>query len=351
MSAEPGVQRVPHSRSRFRGWMPLALIALLMVGVGGYGTAHSSVFLGEYNLNNLLLTALPLAFISMGQASALLVGGFDISVGALATLCVVIASFTMTSGLAWYVLIPGALAIVGVALTTGLVNAALVRVVGLPSIIATLATLSVLQGFALRLRPVPGGEIDPGTASALISGVSFVPYAFIGAVVLAAAGDYWLYRTGSGLTARAVGLDEISARRLGAASERVHWRAYVLASTLAMIGAFFFAAQVGIGDATPSTGASYTLQSLAAAVLGGAALAGGKGSFVGAVLGSVFLSLIVNVITLFGWDSSYERISIGTLTLLALVIYQGADLWARLRVALETFRRSRLAAPEAASGE
>jgi ribose transport system ATP-binding protein len=127
-------------------------------------------------------------------------------------------------------------------------------------------------------------------------------------------------------------------------AERVHWRAYVLASTLAMIAAFFVASQVGVGDAAPSTGASYTLQSIAAAVLGGAALSGGKGSFVGAVLGSVFLSLIVNVITLLGYNSAYEQISIGVLTLVALVLYQGADLARRGRTAVGALQRSRLLA-------
>lgn len=322
---------------RFRGWMPLALMTLLLVAVGAYGASSASAFLTTYNLNSLLLTALPLALISMGQANALLVGGFDISVGALVTLCVVVASYTMTSSLAWYVLIPGALALVGVALVTGLTNAALIRRIGLPSIIATLATLSILQGVALRLRPVPGGEIDQGTMDALNAGVSFIPYAFIGVIVLAIGWDLWLYRTGGGLTARAVGLNENSSRRLGMPSNRVHWRAYVLASVMTMVGAFFVAAQVGVGDAKASTGASYTLQSIAAAVLGGAALAGGKGSFIGAVVGATFLSLITNVITLLGWNSAYQQFSIGALTLLALVIYQGSAmvagvraLWARL---------------------
>lgn len=316
---------------RFRGWMPLALMILLLVGVGAYGANGSSAFLTTYNINSLLLTALPLALISMGQVNALLVGGFDISVGALVTLCVVVASFTMPSSHAWYLLIPGALALAGVGLFTGLANAALIRRVGLPSIIATLATLSILQGAALRLRPSPGGEIDLGTTEALLAGVDFIPYAFIGVIVLAIGWDIWLYRTGAGLTARAVGLNENSGRRLGAPANRIHWRAYVLASTMAMVGAFFVAAQVGVGDAKASTGASYTLQSIAAAVLGGAALAGGKGSFIGAVVGAIFLSLITNVITLLGYNSAYQQISIGALTLLALVIYQGGALVAGLR--------------------
>jgi ribose transport system ATP-binding protein len=325
---------------QYGGWVPLALMTCLMVAISAYAAWRSPAFTSQYNLNSLLIAALPLAFIAIGQVNALLVGGFDISVGALVTLCVVTASFTMTGGFTWWVLVFGALALVGIGLAVGLLNATLVRVIGLPSIIATLATLSVLQGVALRLRPTPGGEISLNVEDALNSGVSFIPYAFIGVVLLAVAWDLWLYRTSGGLTARAVGLDESSSRRLGARSGWVHWRAYLLASLLATVGAFFVAAQVGVGDGKPSTGSSYTLQSIAAAVLGGAALAGGRGSFVGAVIGSVFLSLIVNVITLLGWNSAYEQISIGALTLLALVMYQGADLTARLRGAWRDLRRS-----------
>jgi len=331
--------RVRPPRITYRGWVPLALVTCLMILIGAYAAWRSPAFTSQYNLNSLLIEALPLAFIALGQVCALLVGGFDISVGALVTLCVVVASFTMTDGLATWVLVFGALALIGIGLCVGFLNATLVRVVRLPSIIATLATLSVLQGIALRLRPTPGGEISLDVESALVSGVSFVPYAFIGVVALAVACDLWLYRTPSGLTARAVGLDEVASRRLGARSSFVHWRAYVLASLLATVGAFFVAAQVGVGDGKPSTGSSYTLQSIAAAVLGGAALAGGRGSYVGAVVGSIFLSLIVNVITLLGWNSAYEQISIGALTLLALVIYQGAELAARGRAAWHDLRR------------
>jgi ribose transport system ATP-binding protein len=336
MSPRP---RVARPRLHYRGWVPLALVTVLMILIGAYAAWRTSAFTSEYNLNSLLIESLPLAFIALGQVSALLVGGFDISVGALVTLCVVVASFTMTGSLATWVLVFGALALVGIGLCVGLVNATLVRVVKLPSIIATLATLSVLQGIALRLRPTPGGEISLDVQDALLSGVSFVPYAFIGVVVLAIVWDVWLYRTAGGLTTRAVGLDEVSSRRLGAHSGYVHWRAYVLASLLATVGAFFFAAQVGVGDGKPSTGSSFTLQSIAAAVLGGAALAGGRGSYIGAVIGSIFLSLIINVITLLGWNSAYEQISIGALTLFALVIYQGADLVARARAAWQDVRR------------
>jgi ribose/xylose/arabinose/galactoside ABC-type transport system permease subunit len=343
-SVSPALLRSARRGIRVRGWLPLALMALLMVALGGYAYGKQSSFASQYNLNSLLLAALPLAFVALAQANVLLVGGFDISVGALMTLCVVVGSFSIKDGLAWYYLVPGSLALLALGLVVGFANGMLVKVVRLPSIIATLATLSILQGIALRLRPVAGGAINGQMTDALNESVSFLPYAFIGVLVLAALGDFWLYRTTSGLTLRAVGFDEHSSRRVGAASTRIQWRAFVVASLLAAVGAFFLAVLLGTGDATPGTGTSFTLQSIAAAVLGGASLAGGRASFVGAVFGAVFLSLITNILPFVGWSDYWGQISIGGLTLLALVLYQGTELWARLRALWRDLRRGRLAA-------
>src|SRR5690349_10393119 len=155
-------------------------MGLLVVAVGGYAYAKDSSFASKFNLNSLVLAALPLAFVALAQASVLLIGGFDISVGALMTLCVVVGSFTLRDGLPWYELVPGALAMLGIGAAVGVANGTLVKVFRLPSIIATLATLSILQGIALRLRPVAGGAINGDVTQGLQSSVSFLPYAFIG---------------------------------------------------------------------------------------------------------------------------------------------------------------------------
>src|ERR671937_1758442 len=193
----------------YRGWLPLVLMATLIVALGGYTTAREGAFLTNYNIGNLLLTTMPLALVALGQTSALLVGGFDVSVAALMTMCVVTASFTMTPETSTLGLIPGALALVGVGLATGVFNAILIRVLRLPSIIATLGTLSILEGAALLLRDHPEGTINLDAVAKLNTSVGFVPLAFIGVIVLAVLADVWLYRTRTGLALRAVGLDDI----------------------------------------------------------------------------------------------------------------------------------------------
>ena len=311
-----------------RGYLPIALMATLIVALGAYSEAHQSTFLGKENLTNLLLAAMPLVLVSMGQATALLVGGFDISVAALMTLCVVVASFTMTPGMSAGSLTLGALSLVGVGLATGIFNTILIRVLRLPSIVATLGTLSVLEGASLLLRGFPQGPISTDATSALTTTVGFVPLAFIGVVALAALADLWLYRTRPGLALRAVGLDDTSSRRLGMSTGRTVLLAFVLCSLLASFGGFFLAAEVQVGS--PIIG-NQALESIAAAVLGGASLAGGKGSYVGTMLAALFLTEINNVLPLFQQPAEYADMTIGVLILLALVLYQTPELIDRFR--------------------
>jgi len=179
---------------------------------------------------------------------------------------------------------------------------------------------------------------------ALNSSVSFVPYAFIGVVVLAVVADLWLYRTRTGLALRAVGLDDTSSRRLGMSTGRIVFFAFVLCSVMAAVAGFYSAAQVQIGS--PIIG-NYALESIAAAVLGGASLAGGKGSFVGALLAALFLTEISNVLPLFQQPTEYAQMTIGGLILLALVLYQGPELVARFRSNWVGVGRLRARAPAA----
>jgi ribose/xylose/arabinose/galactoside ABC-type transport system permease subunit len=313
---------------RLQGWLPLLLMATLIVALAAFAAARQDAFLTSYNLRNLLLATMPLALVSLGQTSALLVGGFDVSVGALMTVCVVMASYTMTPTTSSLGLVPGALALIAVGLATGVFNAMLIRVLRLPSIIATLGTFSILQGVALLMRDHPEGTINSDLISGLTRSVSFVPIAFIAVVVLALLGDTWLNRTRTGLTLRAVGLDETSSRRLGMRTGHMVILAFVVCSVMASLAGFYLASQVQIGS--PLIG-NYALESIAAAVLGGASLAGGRGSFVGTLLAALFLTLIDNVLPLFQQPTEYAEITIGALILLALVLYQAPELLARLR--------------------
>jgi len=332
---------------RFSGALPLVLMTVLILAVGAFATVRQDAFLTSFNLNNLLLLAMPLTLVSLGQTCALLVGGFDVSVAALMTFCVVVASYTMAFDKSGWALVPGGLVLIAVGLGTGLFNAVMIRVLKLPSIIATLGTFSILEGASLLLRDHPEGPISSDAISGLTRTVSFVPIAFIAVVVLAVLGDVWLYRTRTGLAMRAVGLDETSSRRLGMATGRVVVLAFVLCSLMAALAGFYLAAQVQIGS--PLIG-NYALESIAAAVLGGASLAGGRGSFVGALLAALFLSLVDNVLPLFHQPTEYSQMTIGILILFALILYQSPELLARFRTSRAGVGRLQAGEGEAPAG-
>jgi ribose transport system ATP-binding protein len=322
-------------------------MTVLILVVGAYTTVRQDAFLTSFNLNNLLLLTMPLALVTLGQTCALLVGGFDVSVAALVTFCVVVASYTMPYDKTGWALVPGGLVLVAVGLGTGIFNAVIIRVLKLPSIIATLGTFSILEGASLLLRDHPEGPISSDAIDGLTKSVSFVPIAFIVVVGLAVLGDVLLYRTRTGLAVRAVGLDETSSRRVGMATGRIVFLAFVMCSLMASLAGFYLAAQVQIGS--PLIG-NYGLESIAAAVLGGASLAGGRGSFVGALLAALFLSLIDNVLPLFHQPTEYSQITIGVLILVALVLYQSPELLSRFRTSRAGVGRLELGDREAPAG-
>lgn len=316
-------QKIKHT-FRVRMWMPIALQIILIIIVGAYTGSHSDAFLTPYNLNSLLLVTLPLALVTMAQVNAMLVGYLDISVGSTMTIGVIIASFIVTDGASPSVVLLGGLAIIGAGVLIGLFNALLVRWVKLPSIIATLATLSILDGISLSLRPVAKGLISSDVLSTITQSIGFVPIAFILLVVVAIIWDILLYATPAGLALRAVGHDAQATRRLGAHTTRTRVGALVLSGVMAAVASFFLAAQVGIGD--PRAGSSYALTSITAAVLGGTSLAGGRGTFIGAVVSALFLSLIINILPLLGLSNVVGTIAIGVLILVGVILYQVGDL-------------------------
>jgi ribose transport system ATP-binding protein len=314
-------------------WVPLLFLAILTFLVSAYASVQTDAFLTPLNIKHILLATAPLALVTMAQFNVLMVRGFDISVGAVISLTVCIASFLMADGLDLGPILRGVLVCLLVGIVVGLANGFMIRKVGINSVITTIATLSVVQGVALYLRPSPGGVIDEDFVDFLQTRLGFVPVSFFLILACAIAGDFWLYRTRSGLKLRAVGFREEAAKRNGVRINFVHLRAFFLSGLIAVLSGLFVCSEVGSG--TPIIGASYTLTSIAAAVLGGAALSGGRGSFVGAMLGALFFTLTVNIITLLGLNTGAGTITSGVLTLFAVLLYSGwtpiRRLWTNIR--------------------
>ena len=299
-------------------WTPLVVIALLMLGIGIYAASYTSVFLSSSNLSSLLVIALPLIVVALGQQAALISGGFDISIGASMSLGVVLASFWVTST-SLGGSIPGILLCLLVGVGIGLLNAFIIRGLGVSPIIATIGTLGVISGVGILLRPEPGGLIGEGISNALNADIGFIPWSFLGLIVVAVLCEVWLRSTSLGLSVRATGLSEEAARRTGIRVEYIKVGAYVICAVVAIAAGLFLGVQVAVGQ--NNIAVSYALPAFTACFLGGAALTGGRGSFVGAFLGALFLTLLVNVTPLVGLDVAWAQTITGVLTILAVIAY------------------------------
>ncbi|WP_321822462.1 MULTISPECIES: ATP-binding cassette domain-containing protein [unclassified Burkholderia] len=301
--------------------LPIVLLTILSFLVSAYAAGESEVFLKGINIRHLLYALTPTGLVAMAQLNVLIVRGIDISVGSVMSLIVVLASYVVAQGGTSLEISAGVLACLVAGLVIGLVNGAVIRFVQVNAIITTIASLSILQGFALVGRPIPGGLISSDLADLLRSHIDFIPVSCIVLIVLAICFDFWLHRTRSGLEVKATGFREEAARRNGARVTWIHIRAYIVCAFLSACAGIFLGAEVGVGH--PTVGQNYALTSVAASVLGGAALSGGRGSFSGALLGAFFFTLIVNVISILGLSSATGLIAGGAMTLTAVFLYSG----------------------------
>src|ERR1700755_2181732 len=142
---------------------------------------------------------------------------------------------------------------------------------------------------------------------------------FIVCVVIAILAEFTLRRGRLGLALRAVGSDEAAAHPMGGNARLPRVSPYVIAGIFAALAATMLAVQIGTGDAT--AGQSYTLQSISAVVLGGASIYGGRGSFLGAVLGALLLTEMVNAITFLQLGAAWQYWFPGAVILIAAAIF------------------------------
>jgi cytosine/adenosine deaminase-related metal-dependent hydrolase len=160
--------------------------------------------------------------------------------------------------------------------------------------------------------------------SVLTASIGPIPVAFIVIVVGAGLLDVWLHASGSGLDLRAVGFDERSAKRGGIRTNWLRVRALLLSGVLAAVASFFVMARSPIGNA--QVGSTFALNSITAAVLGGASLAGGRATFIGATVAALLVALIITVLPYLGLSPDDGPMIIGILVLIGIVLFQAGDI-------------------------
>ncbi|HEY7969872.1 MAG TPA: ABC transporter permease [Candidatus Limnocylindrales bacterium] len=253
---------------------------------------------GAPELQGFAISVLPIAFAAVAQAIVVISGGIDLSVGSMMALASVVSAVLMKgqSDLTALVIV---IATLGLGIVLGLVNGGLIVVTRVPDIVVTLAMSFVWAGTALLVLNTPGGGAAPWLM-ALISDAyvtEWLPRALVVLVVLVAVTWIPIRRSNLGLSLYAIGSNRLAAFRSGVSVGRTKLLAYALTGLFSAVGGLALTASTGIGSPVPG---SYTIQSIAAIVLGGVSLAGGRGGVVGPVVAVVILAFIRTDLTFIG---------------------------------------------------
>jgi ribose/xylose/arabinose/galactoside ABC-type transport system permease subunit len=330
-SEQPEVTTDPTPRSRLRkivdkvGAENLALVAALVLLVAAISTQTNRFFLPQNVLNigqNMALVGV----IAVGQTMVIVSRGLDISVGAMAGVTSVVAALVLanTGSVAMSVA-----AVIGVGLVLGAINAGIITVLRVNPVIATLATLSAYRGLAFLVAPDgrPIGVLDPSFrrigAGRILATDAFpgIPIALIIMAVIAIAAHIVMKHTVFGRNIYAMGGNPDAARLSGVRLDRMKLAIYATSGALSGIGGLILTARTSSGQ--PASGSQgLELEVITAVFLGGAIMAGGKGTIGGTLLAVLLLGTLSNGMNLLGMPTFYQLVAKGMLLIIAVAIGQ-----------------------------
>ncbi|CCW34455.1 monosaccharide ABC transporter membrane protein, CUT2 family [Chthonomonas calidirosea] len=266
------------------------------------------------NLLNVLDQSVEIAIVSVGMTMVILTEGIDLSVGSLAALAPFLGAWLITqhTGGLWHSAVIGVLCCLAVGGAVGLINGLAITQAYLPPFIATLGTMSIVRGLAYI--------VSHGTGiTDLPHGYTFLGHTLPGQVtvgvvlmfVLYGISHLWLSRSATGRAIYAIGGNETAAHLSGLKVNRIKLGVYILCGILAALAGLAETAMVGAS--VPDAGIDLELNSIAAVVIGGTSLSGGRGNLVGTLAGALLMRLIRNGLDLAGIDSNWQKVAIGAI--------------------------------------
>ena len=270
-------------------------------------------------VGTIMRAAVPLAILAGCQTLTMLTGGIDLSVGAVASMTgFVLATLVGGPGLG-----VGILVALVAAVLCGAVTGIGVGVFRVHPLIMTLGMGLVVLGLAnvWQLQMVQTGSGVPGSLRTLGSGafLQIVPYSLVVFVPLAALILLGLRRTGYGRLLYAIGDNDIAARLSGARSWQVLVLLYVVSAVLAGIAGFLISGLTNVASVTLAD--SYVLPSVAAAVIGGTSIMGGRGGFGGTIVGALILTVVGSLLTSLGYPEAVRQILYGAIIVVVAAAY------------------------------
>jgi ribose/xylose/arabinose/galactoside ABC-type transport system permease subunit len=294
-----------------------AFIALVVIGILVAAVA-SDAFLTQTNLTNLLKQMVTTGLLAYGMLVVILTGGIDLSVGSMVAFAGIV-----TAGLVQGLPLPVAMA-VGIAsgILFGLINGVLVARFELAPFVVTLAALTTIRGLAFVYSDVP---IAPDDDSFFWLGTAMlgpIPLTTVIMLVVFGVGGVFLTRTPAGRSIVAIGGNAETVRLAGISVRKHVILAYTISGLCAGLAGVVLASRVGI--AQPSVGVAFELDAIAACVIGGASLAGGRGTAIATLGGVLVLALINNLLNLYNVQSFWQQVLKG-LIIIAVILVQRAS--------------------------
>jgi ribose transport system permease protein len=275
-----------------------------------------------------------LALVAMAQTFVVLTAGIDLSVGMVLVLTNCLASWIVLGSPVMVGL--GVLAVLLTGAICGAISGAIVIYGRLQPIVTTIATGAIYFGIALALRPVPGGDVDSDLADALTGRIfGVVPASLVALLVVVVLIWIPFRRTEIGRAAYAIGSSEAAAYMSGVPVRAASFLVYVLSGLIAAAGGLFLTFITTSGEASAANGGSYTLFSIAAAVLGGVSLFGGSGSAIGAIFGALMFRTIGDLLFVFDLEPLWQPLFQGVVLLAAVCL--GALRLLQIRNRLDLF--------------
>jgi ribose/xylose/arabinose/galactoside ABC-type transport system permease subunit len=315
------------------------LLVAVMVIIVVLSTLHRSYFWSSRNISFILADSMVITFLALGQTFALLSRGIDLSVAPIMGLSAVIVGFRAQDHSMTLLPAVGLGALVGVVLGVG--NALLVGIVRLPPIIATLGTLSIYGGLQFvvtggrQVDHIPVQYTDLGSKT-ILPGIPVILLVGLAAVLITA---LVLRHTVFGRSVYATGEDAEAAYRAGIPVQRVTVICYLVCGLFAGLAGVVYLMRTGSAVATTGTDTNANLNAIAAALIGGTALTGGRGSALGAIVGSVFLSLSLSAMVFAGIPPIWQPAGVGGAILLAVLADRKARRPVGRRIAPSWLRR------------
>jgi ribose/xylose/arabinose/galactoside ABC-type transport system permease subunit len=304
-------------------WQTIAeyIIVVAIVVESVFFAIIAPQFLSVPNLVNIALSIAITGILAVGMTAVILTGGIDLSVGSVAALAGVVAAMTAAAGGTTGSVALASLAALGVGLAVGLFNGVMVARFRVPPFVTTLAMLTICRGLAFVLtegRSV--GDLPPGFGLFGREYVLGVPVPVILMLLVFAAGWFVLKRMTLGRYVYAVGGNREAAFLAGVNVKRVTLLVYVLNGLLVGLAGLVLASRLGAG--VPNAGNQYELDVIAAVVVGGTSLNGGRGSVIATLWGAVFIGVLNNGLNLASVDPYVQRIALGAVILLAVLADQ-----------------------------